>query len=109
MPESKGGRCAAPRILMPENSAGRTRFGFSLYPHPARLRPPLAGCTAATGVKCRGCLRGGPEAATVDHSSVLVEGAVMAPDVAEADSIAISTLACTRGTSAMRYCPGFFM
>lgn len=31
-------------------------------------------------------LRGGPEAATVDHFSVMVEGAVMAPDVAKVDA-----------------------
>src|SRR5580692_13087648 len=31
-------------------------------------------------------LWGGPEAATVDHFSVLVEGAVMAPDIAKVDA-----------------------
>ena len=41
---STGGRQLPPLILLPTKTAGRTRAAFSLHPHSASLRPPLAGC-----------------------------------------------------------------
>jgi hypothetical protein len=53
--------------------------------------------------------RYGSEAASIDHFAVLVERAVMAPDIAKVDTNRQLGPAMLRGTSAMRCCVGFFM
>ena len=54
-------------------------------------------------------LRRRPETTAVDHFTLLVESAVMAPYVAKVDADRQLYLTCLRGTSAMRCCTGFFM
>ena len=51
----------------------------------------------------------GTKPAPVNHFSVFVERAVMAPYISKVDTDVISTLAGLRGTSAMRCCDGFFV
>jgi hypothetical protein len=53
-------------------------------------------------------LRGGPEAATVDHFSVLVQGAVMAPDIAKVDADRHLNFGLSAWNFSDRVCAGFF-
>jgi hypothetical protein len=61
---------------------------LKLFADPDRVRSRLHRnpCWRHIGEPLLDRLRSGPEVATVDHFSVLVEGAVMAPDVAKIDA-----------------------
>ena len=84
---------------------------LQLFADPDRMRARLHGNARQRniGKLLLDGLRRGPETASVHNLTILVELAVMAPDIAKIDSVVISNLARLCGTSATRCCAGFFI
>jgi hypothetical protein len=77
---------------------------LELFADPDRMNARLHGntCRRQARKPLPDRLRGGPEAASVDHFAVLVESAVMAPDITKADANRQISPSPPAGTSAMR-------